>query len=413
MSLRVMVYSHDTFGLGNIRRMLAVSDHLLQAVPGASVLLVTGSPMVQAFRMRQGLDYIKLPCLSRVGKDEYSAKSLGTGIGQLMQLRSELIAAAAREFDPDVLLVDKKPDGVKHELRPALQQIRRRRPDCRIALVLRDILDAPDSTRASWRERKHFETLRAYFNAVLVLGTPDIFDAAQEYGFPRDIRRITHYCGYIRRPSPAPADVAALRSELLAGGESKLVLVTPGGGEDGYALVKNYVAGLAPRPDVHSLIVCGPEMPTAQRAAIAAMVNQHPHVTVTEFQGDMFACMAAADLVVSMAGYNTVCEILSLNQRAVTVPRVAPVQEQCIRAERLQQLGLIEAIHATQLTPARLAGAVARQLDTPARPAAFPASLRGLDEVAAWVRRSLPRPSASSSSSVNKELVWNLASLMS
>ncbi len=410
MSLRVMVYSHDTFGLGNIRRMLAVADHLLSAVPGVSVLLVTGSSMIQEFRIHPGLDYIKVPCLSRVGSDEYSAKSLGTEINQLMQIRSGQILAAARDFNPDVILIDKKPDGVKHELRDTLEHVRKHRPDCRMALVLRDILDSPETTVAAWKERDYFTTLRRFFDAVLVLGDPTVFDTSREYLFPRDIRRRTRFCGYLRRPAPDYAEAVRLRAQLLTGGEQHLVLVTPGGGEDGYALVENYAAGLNELASVRSLIVCGPEMPGHQREAVARLVHGNPSVSVTEFTGELLSSMAASDVVVSMAGYNTVCEILSLNKRAVAVPRTHPVREQWIRGERLARLGLIEVIHPDVLNPKVLVQAVKRQLAAGPFPSGFPASLKGLDGVADWVREAI-RPVHQKQFA--GRLQWNVASHMS
>lgn len=388
MSLRVMVYSHDTFGLGNIRRMLAVSNHLLRDIPGVSVLLVTGSPMIQEFRIQPGLDYIKLPCLSRTGRDQYSAKTLGTGIERLLQLRSGLILAAARDFAPDVVLIDKKPDGVKHELRQTLDYLKNTRPQCRIALVLRDILDCPSSTISSWQERGYFRTLREYFESVLVLGDPSVFDAAVEYRFPEDIRSMTRYCGYIRHEAPKSMATALLRSRFLANGESRMVLVTPGGGEDGYALVRNYAEGTSRLRSTRSVIVCGPEMPAAQREAIAQTVARDRSVTVTEFTGEMLGHMAAVDCVVSMAGYNTMCEVLSLRKRSVTSPRVHPVKEQWIRGERLSSLGLTDAIHPDVLTAGNLMDAVNEQLETNSG-ASFPASLDGLENVAAWVRDSI------------------------
>jgi predicted glycosyltransferase len=410
MSLRVMVYSHDTFGLGNIRRMLAVSNHLLSAIPGVSVLLVTGSSMIHEFRIRPGLDYIKLPCLSRIGREEYSAKSLGPGIGQLMQIRSGLILAAARDFDPDVVLIDKKPDGVKHELRETLEHLQRHRPGCRIALVLRDILDSAEATVASWKDRKYFQTLRAFFDAVLILGDPAVFDASREYSFPADIRRRTRYCGYLRRPAPSSEESARLRARLRAGGEQQLVLVTPGGGEDGFALVQNYVAGLTTLGSVRSVIVCGPEMPVPQRETVTRLVRDNPSVSVVEFTGEMLSYMAASDVVVAMAGYNTVCEILSLNKRAVTVPRAYPVHEQWIRGERLARLGLIDAIHPDTLNPYRLAQAVKRQLAAGPLPPNFPASLDGLEGVADWVQEAIrPVPQEETAG----RLLWSLVSHMS
>jgi len=392
MGLRVMVYSHDTFGLGNIRRMLAIAEHIVATIPGASVLLVTGSPMIHGFRIGPGLDYIKLPCLSRVGRDQYLAKSLGTEIGQLIHLRAGLILAAARDFEPDVVLVDKKPDGIKHELRPTLGFLSRERPECKLALVLRDILDAPKTTIASWRKHGVEDTLRKYFHSVLILGDSQVFDAPREYRFSASLRRMVKFCGYLRRQTPGAAEVATLRTRLLSAGESRLVLVTPGGGEDGLYMVSAYVAGMGRQPNVRSVIVCGPEMPVDHRAEIEKQTLPNPGMTVMEFSGEMVNLLASADVVVSMAGYNTICEVLSLGKRAVTVPRAHPVLEQWIRAARLDQMGLLKAIHPDSLTPENLASEVMTQLAAKSGPARFPANLDGLNGVAAWVSTAAPRP---------------------
>jgi predicted glycosyltransferase len=87
-----------------------------------------------------------------------------------------------------------------------------------------------------------------------------------------------------------------------------------------------------------------------------------------------------------MAGYNTICEILSLGKRAVVVPRVRPVQEQWIRADKLARLGAIRCVHPDVLTPGKLAWEVQSQLRQASVRTSFPASLDGLDHVADWVR---------------------------
>ncbi len=410
---RVMVYSHDTFGLGNIRRMLAICEHLLDSESDISILLVTGSPMVHGFRMRPGLDYIKLPCLSRTGRDEYSAKSLGTGIDQLMQLRAGIILAAARDFDPDVVLIDKKPDGVKHELRATLDYFRQQRPSTKLALVLRDILDAPESTIASWRERRYNETLRRYFDALLVLGSQDIFDACEEYKFPNDIREKTIFCGYLHRDADA-AEAETLRRRLLASGEKHLVLITPGGGEDGYQVVQQYVAALSHFPageTPRSVLVCGPEMPEEQKALIHKAAASHPSLSILEFTGDLLPYIAASDVVVSMAGYNTICEILALGKRTIAVPRVRPVTEQWIRAERFAARGLLAAIHPDELTPRKLAAAVRHELAV--RRIRHDKGLKhdGLRGVSQWVAGCF-ESAAAQTAMVAGSITWHTTSLM-
>jgi predicted glycosyltransferase len=53
---------------------------------------------------------------------------------------------------------------------------------------------------------------------------------------------------------------------------------------------------------------------------------------------------------VTMGGYNSVCEVLSLEKRALIVPRVTPRREQLIRAERLRDLGVVDVLHPDDAT---------------------------------------------------------------
>jgi len=362
---RIVVYSHDTFGLGNIRRMLAICKHLVENDPNASVLILSGSPMLHAFRIPARIDYIKLPCLSRNTEGDYQAKYLDVDYGNLVRLRSNLILNAILDFDPDLILVDKKPLGVGDELGTALELLQRRGHRAKLVLLLRDILDSPASTIRVWQKNGYHDVIRSFYDQVLVVGSPDIFDTGKEYQFPTDSRAKTRYCGYIARERSA-ASGDQLRAELGLGASDRLVFVTVGGGEDGAHVLQCYLEGLHRRgfdPSVKSLLVCGPEMGEMQRRGIMEMARNLPGVIVQEFAQDMMALMDAADVAVCMGGYNTVCELLTLRKRAVIVPRVKPVLEQWIRAERLAQLGLLRALHPNDLTPDLLHATVAEELD--------------------------------------------------
>ncbi len=350
---RLVIYSHDTFGLGNIRRIMNIATYLHQAIPDLSILIVTGSPMIQSFRIPQGIDYIKLPCLSRTEREGYSAKYLDSKIGEVIQLRSDLILSAILNFEPDIMLVDKKPYGVKHELRKTLSFAKTYMPKTRTVLLLRDILDAPAATTKVWEDNGYYEAVKSSYDLVLVLGTPEIFDPRVEYGFPISASEKVEFCGYIQ-PQFLLRDRDAIRRELHVESDERLILVTPGGGEDGHALVQTYIQALQHMPigaRIRSLIVTGPEMSESQRKALNQSALRFPNVSMLEFTNDLPSYMNASDLVVSMGGYNTVCEILSLKKRAIIVPRVRPVEEQWIRAERMARLGLLATIHPDSLTP--------------------------------------------------------------
>ncbi|HEV2664168.1 MAG TPA: glycosyltransferase, partial [Blastocatellia bacterium] len=111
-----------------------------------------------------------------------------------------------------------------------------------------------------------------------------------------------------------------------------------------------------------SILISGPEMSQPQKEFLRRAAGKHPQTEFCEFTDDLLSVMNAADVVISMAGYNTVCEVLSLNKRAVVIPRVRPTEEQLIRAERMAARGLFSFIHPDNLTPATLKDAVSKEL---------------------------------------------------
>lgn len=371
---RILIYSHDTYGLGNIRRMLEVTRHLVDNDPALSVLIVTGSPMIQAFRIPERVDYIKLPCVSRSERGVAGVKTLPLDYQATIRMRANMILMAALDFAPDVVLVDKKPLGVDEELEPMFQTLRRGRKAPRTALLLRDILDHPQRTRRQWEQGGYHDAIARYYDRILVVGEPSVFDVEREYQFPPASAAKLRYCGYIARPG-AHAPAPRLREELGVGPGEPLVLVTAGGGADGYTLMNTHLQalqGAATPPPFRTLMISGPEMAQSLRAELRAQAQHTRGVVFREFTADMLGCINAADVVVAMGGYNTVCELLTLHKPAVVVPRVEPSLEQWVRAERMHALGLLHAIHPEQLTPERLLAAVLRQT----RPA--PAHLKAL-----------------------------------
>ncbi len=359
---KILVYSHDAYGLGNIRRMLEITTHLVDSDPDVSVLLISGSPMLHAFRIPDRVDYIKLPCVARSEKGESIVKTLGLSYEDTVRLRANVILMAFADFVPDLVLVDKKPFGIADELEPAFRMMQEwaRPPHC--VLLLRDILDEPDATIAQWEKGRYHDAIGRYYDQVLVVGTEQVFDAATEYDFPSSTCAKLRYCGYIRRPAPR-CSAAEVRREY-GFGDGPMVLVTAGGGGDGYDMMWNYLTALNAHRShgLKTLLISGPEMSPTQRAVIRALAEDAGGVVFRDFSDDMMSCMNAADVVVSMGGYNTVCELLTLQKRMIIVPRVEPVQEQWLRAERMERMGLMRAIHPDDLTPERLLEAVREEL---------------------------------------------------
>lgn len=376
---RILVYSHDTFGLGNIRRMLRISEALAARDEAVSVLIVTGSPMLHAFRLPPRIDYVKLPCLARDTRGHYGVRHLDMNYNEALAMRSELIRSAATGFAPDVVLIDKKPLGVGGELAPVLADLAGlpSPPPCH--LLLRDILDTPEATSAVWEANRYHEAIERHYESVLVVGDPRVFDMADAYDFPRMTRAKLEYCGYIDRSSPAvPAN---------SGSGRKRVLIHAGGGEDGGAIVSAAIDALAlagADRDFDCRIVGGPELGEAERIALSRKARALSRVEWLDFTDAMGAEIAQADLVVSMGGYNSVCEILSSRKRAIVIPRSVPVREQRMRAEAMDRLGLLRMLPLERLNPERLLRMIRTELDfanvVSSRAAAI--SFDGLDRIA-------------------------------
>jgi predicted glycosyltransferase len=361
---KILVYSHDTFGLGNIKRMLDISKYLVATHENVSVLIVSGSPMVHAFRIPTRIDYIKLPCLSRTLSGSYDVKYLDLGYEDTIRLRTNLLTNALLDFSPDLILVDKKPLGVSNELLAGLELLQRRAVLPKLVLLLRDILDSPETTAEVWRKHGYHDAVQSFYDQILVVGSQDVFNLTAEYQFPDSTRAKVQFCGYLRRDR-GPHKRDQIRRELRVDAEP-LVLVTAGGGEDGYHLLSTYLHGLHTLSNdtrINTLLVCGPEMSELHRRRIHQAAKL-PGLTIQDFTNDMMDCMDAADLIVSMGGYNTICEILTVRKRAIIVPRVRPVQEQWIRANRMARLGLLRTIHPDDLTPTEMMRAVMEELQT-------------------------------------------------
>lgn len=359
---RILLYSHDTYGLGHLRRSLAIAGQIAQDLPQAHQLLVTGSMVAGAFDLPRQLDLIKLPALSKRSSGQYKARALPLTLKQTLAWREEMILQAVVNFAPDLVLVDKVAAGAQGEMLPTLRHIKTWLPETRLVLGMRDIEDSPEATCAEWENNDTRRLHDDVYDSLLFYGQRTVFDPINAYNMSPWAAAKLVECGYLRRDQ-APRSAGEVRRGLGIG-ERPLVVVTVGGGGDGDHIVKTYLDMLAAGPEespFHSLIVTGPLMAQNKHATLERLAQQ-PDVTLLDFTADLGSYLNAADLVVSMAGYNTTCEILSLGKRAILIPRGHTRAEQRIRATGLAECGLVHLLLPEELTPGRLQAAVSSAL---------------------------------------------------
>ncbi len=349
---RILMYSHDTFGLGHLRRCRTIAHALVEEFRGLSVLIISGSQIAGAFDYRARVDFVKIPSVIKLRNGEYTSMSTHMDVQDTITMRRSIIRHTAETFEPDIFIVDKEPMGLRGEIEETLGDLKAR--GTRLVLGLRDVMDAPHLLDAEWKRSDMIAKIDRYYDEIWVYGPPDFHDPLLGLDVPPSVRMKMEFVGFLQRRALHDA----LSVNRLPG---DFILVTTGGGGDGAELVEQVMnAYLHDRSLTHrALIVLGPYMPGEQRAEFLRKGQSIPHVEVIEFDTRMEELIASSCAVVAMGGYNTYCEILSFDKPALIVPRTLPREEQLLRARRAAALGMIDMLLPEEAgDPARMAEAL-------------------------------------------------------
>jgi predicted glycosyltransferase len=375
----VLIYSHDSFGLGHLRRCRAIAHSLVEADPAVSILILSGSPIIGSFDFRSRVDFVRVPGVIKLRNGEYVSLNLHINIDETLAMRSSIIQHTADIFDPDLLIVDKEPLGLRGEVRDTLDLLQRR--GTALVLGLRDVMDDPEALESEWERKQAVPALAEYYDEIWVYGLPQICDPLAGLSVPKSVRERMTYTGYLART----AGELQLTPEILDIVDSEFLLVTPGGGGDGEALIDLVLSAYESDRDIPypALLVFGPFMMPEQRAAFASRAAKLDNVRAITFNARLESLMSRAAGVVAMGGYNTFCEILSFDKRALIIPRTAPRLEQYIRTERAAELGLLAMLSEQAGRDPRVMAAALRVLPRQPPPSAvlIPGLLDGMPVV--------------------------------
>ncbi len=332
---RILMYSHDTFGLGHLRRCRTIAHSLVEDFRGLNVLIVSGAQIAGAFDYKARVDFVKIPSVIKLRNGEYTSLERHIDLQDTMMMRQSIIRHTAETFQPDIFIVDKEPMGLRGEVEDTLAYLKTR--GTTLVLGLREVLDAPHLLDAEWTRRDTMRKIGLFYDMIWVYGPPEFYDPLTGLDVPAPVRAKMNFVGFLQR---------GLSQD---GGQDHkpkgdYILVTTGGGGDGAELIHDVIHAYQDDPTLthRALIVLGPYMPAKKRRRLISKGSKIPYIEIREFDNRMEDLVAGATAVVAMGGYNTYCEILSFDKPALIVPRVAPREEQLIRAQRASALGLVD-----------------------------------------------------------------------
>ncbi|MEQ8651713.1 MAG: glycosyltransferase [Kiloniellales bacterium] len=335
-SRRILIYSHDSFGLGHLRRCRTVAHALVEADDELSVLILSGSPIIGSFDFKSRVDFVRVPGVIKLRNGDYTSLKLRIDVEEMLALRASIVEHTAKTFDPDLFLVDKEPLGLRGEAEPTLAMLRERGVPC--ILGLRDVMDDPELLETEWARKNTVPALIKYYDEVWVYGLPQICEPLAGIDLPDSLRKSLIYTGYLRR-----AVSGSLSRMPLEKIDEPYILVTVGGGGDGEDIIDWVLRAYESDPNLPhpALMVLGPFMASERQSEFLSRANKLKKVEAITFDAHIEALLERAIGVVCMGGYNTFCELLSFDKRAIVVPRTRPRKEQYLRASRAQELGLV------------------------------------------------------------------------
>ncbi len=332
---RILMYSHDTFGLGHLRRCRTIAHSLVEDYRGLNILIISGATIAGAFDYRARVDFVKIPSVIKLHNGEYTSLERHIDLHETLKMRQSIIRHTAETFQPDIFIVDKEPLGLRGEVEETLSYLKTH--GTTLVLGLREVMDAPHLLEAEWKKADVMRKIGLFYDMIWAYGPPEFYDPLTGLDVPAQVRAKMKFVGFLQR---------SLSHDEMPGHrpDGDYILVTTGGGGDGADLIHNVIYAYQQDPDLQhkALIVLGPYMPAKKRRKLIKKGAKIPQIKIIEFDTRMEELVAGAKAVVAMGGYNTYCEILSFDKPALIVPRVRPREEQLIRARRAAELGLIE-----------------------------------------------------------------------
>jgi predicted glycosyltransferase len=305
-------------GLGHFFRTLEIA----RAMETFDVILVTGGGRVEV-KLPDHVREVKLPGLMMDKKFTglYSVDPIKSVEDVKLEREKQLLDLVKNE-NPDYFLIELYPFGrraFRFELIPVLNFIKdNHRMNCKVVCSMRDILvERKDKLKY---ESGVIDALNNWFDAVLVHSDPQLIKLGSTFSRLDKIKIPLVYTGFVT-PVPDKKKVKYIRENLRLQNKKRLIVASAGGGNVGAPLLRAVVNAYNELPSKENLMLnvfTGPYMEKEEKQYLQSVADSG--IRVKEFASDFVSLLGAADLSVSMAGYNTCMNIVAANVPSLVWP---------------------------------------------------------------------------------------------
>ncbi len=357
--MKILLYCQHVWGVGHLFRIMEIC----KALATHDVVLAVGGPRFE-IPIPSNVCIVRLPAMHMDA--DYKTLRVAGDAQSLDTVKAERRDALQRlyvEEQPDVLLIELYPFGrrsFRFELDPLLEGIRDGElPRAKVVCSLRDILVAKKD--AARYEQDVVTRLNTCFDAVLVHADQRLVPLEETFSRTADIRIPLTYTGFVV-PKPAQSARKRLRLQMGLKSDDILIVASAGGGRSGAPLLQGVIETIRYMQldaNHHVKMFTGPFMPQTEFDRLVALAEDA--VQVERFSDDFLSLLAAADLSISMGGYNTSMNLLATGVPALVWPYPGD-REQGLRARRLSVLGVLKVLTEADFRPLRLASMIRQML---------------------------------------------------
>lgn len=359
--MKIVIYCQHVLGVGHFFRTLEIA----RAMKSYDVILVTGGGNLDV-SFPDHIRQVSLPGLM-MGSDFNRLHSVNPqkNVDDVKKERQKLLLELIKNEEPDFFFIELYPFGrraFRFELIPVLDFICQNIwMKCKVVCSLRDILVEKKDTAKY--ERRVIETLNKYFDAVLVHSDPKLIRLDSTFSKLEKINIPVVYTGFVT-PVPDSKKVEAFRQNSKLDKNGTLIVASAGGGNVGAPLLKAVIRAylqLSENKNIMLYVYTGPYMDKEDKAELHSFSDVR--IKIEEFTNDFVSLLGAADLCVSMAGYNTCMNIVAANVPAIVWP-FAQNREQLARAEKIAKFVPTTILSDKDLSVSRFALILEKSLGT-------------------------------------------------
>jgi predicted glycosyltransferase len=351
---RLLFHCQHSLGLGHLVRSLALAGGFADEF---DVTLLNGGRLPAGIVVPPGVELVDLPSLGHDAQHRLVSHSPGRSVEAVQRARARLVLETFHRVSPDVVVVELYPFGrrkFEFELRPLLDAAIG--APCRPLVLssVRDILVGRDD--GGRHDERAVQLANDRLHAVLVHSDPAFARLEESFRPATPLAVPVHHTGFVVPPRRSTARRARRR-----------LLVSAGGGMVGEGLLcvaADAATSLHDRTGLTTTLVAGPFLPADARRHLRA--RRGPVLELVDRVDDLCGEVAASAASLSQAGYNTTLDVVRAGRPAVVVPYAdGGEDEQTRRAARMADLGVLRAVPASELTPARLVDEVAAAVAAP------------------------------------------------